>query len=224
MENQLIKYCGIDIYITKQSVDYHGSFENGKAYEDDIVERFLNDIPQNGIVLDIGACTGSYAMLDVLRPDAKIYSFEPSRAYKELVKNIAINKSKTQCFNYAVSDKEGFFDFNEIVEDQPIALSMLGGNPAAHKNYKTFQIKTVTIDGLEIKPDIIKIDTEGHELMVLNGGLEVIKKYHPIIYCEYSQENTSQYGYNADDVLVLLMGLGYNIELINGNIIAKHDK
>jgi len=138
------------------------------------------------------------------------------------VQNISINGSKTMCYNYAVSDKEGIFDFNEIVEDLPIALSMLGGKPASHKNYRTFEVKTVTIDSLNLNPDIIKIDTEGHELMVLKGGEKTINTLHPIIYCEYSQENTSQYGYNADDSLNLLKEWGYEIELINGNIIAKY--
>jgi FkbM family methyltransferase len=219
---QLIKYLDTEIIITEQSAKYHGSFTSGAVYESDVVERFLNDIPENGTVLDIGACTGSYAMLDLLKPGIKIHSFEPSRVYHELVKNISLNGSKTVCYNYAVSDKEGTFDFNEILEDLPIALSMLGGNPASHKNYKTFEIKTVTIDSLNLNPDIIKIDTEGHELMVLKGGENTIKMLHPIIYCEYSQENTSQYGYNANDSLDLLKNWGYEIELINGNIIAKY--
>jgi FkbM family methyltransferase len=223
-EWQLVKYCqDTEIIITNQSANYYGSFANGKTYEDDIVELFLNDIPKNGIVLDIGACTGSYAMLDLLKPDIEIHSFEPSRAYNELIKNIALNGSKTKCYNCAISDKEGFFDFNEIVEDMPIALSMLGGNPAPHKNYKTFKIKTITIDTLNLIPDIIKIDTEGHELMVLMGGKRTINELHPIIYCEYSQENASQYGYNANEVLNLLKSWGYEIELINGgNIVAKY--
>jgi FkbM family methyltransferase len=216
-----IEYLGKTITITDKSVGYYGSFLNGRPFEEDLIIRFLNDTPKNGIVLDIGACTGSYAMLDLIRADIQIHSFEPSRAFKELAINVKTNGSATECYNMAVSNQSGIFDFNEIEADGSIALSMLGGKPAAHKEYKSIQIDVITIDDLAMIPDIIKIDTEGAELMVLQGGVETITKHHPIIYCEYSDENTTQYGYAPHQIVDLLELWGYTIEITGSDLIAK---
>lgn len=218
---EIIDYFGKQITITDKSVGYYGSFLNGRPFDEELIIRFLNDIPKDGIVLDIGACTGSYSMLDLIRPDIQISAFEPSRAFKELAVNIKTNGSKTECYNMAVSNQSGIFDFNEIEADGSIALSMLGGKPAAHKEYYTISIDVITIDDLAMKPDIIKIDTEGAELMVLQGGVETITKHHPIIYCEYSDENTTQYGYAPHQIVDLLKSWGYKIEITGSDLIAK---
>lgn len=221
LPGQTIDYFGAKLVISARSVGYYGSFLNGEPYEYDVLQRFMNDIPVNGIVLDIGACTGSYAMLDLIRPDIQIHSFEPSRSYDELTENIKMNGSKTKCYRTAISDRSGVFDFNEIIADQPIALSMLGGTPADHKHYRTYKINTMTIDEIDIKPNIIKIDTEGLELMVLRGGQKTINEMHPVIYCEYCDENTSQYGYSMTEISKLLISWGYTVEVNGGNLIAK---
>jgi len=39
-------------------------------------------------------------------------------------------------------------------------------------------------------PNVIKIDIEGAELKALQGGLNMIKQYHPIIICEVNQNNS----------------------------------
>ncbi len=39
----------------------------------------------------------------------------------------------------------------------------------------TSEIKTVTLDSLDLKPDFIKLDTEGSELEILKGGIETLK-------------------------------------------------
>lgn len=39
----------------------------------------------------------------------------------------------------------------------------------------TLEIKTITLDSLGLKPDFIKLDTEGSELEILQGGQETLK-------------------------------------------------
>ena len=214
-----INYLGKKIYITDKSVQYNGSFYNGRPEGVEMLEKFISMLPINSSVLDVGACTGSYALIDLLRPDVNIFSFEPSRAYFELLKNIEINNSGTKAFNIAVSDYDGDGNFNEVIADGSVALSCLGGRPQEMKVTNPVNVNVTSIDVFceknKITPDAIKIDVEGSELYVLHGAIEILTNYRPIVFCEYSQENCNQYGYNRGDVFEFLSDLGYNIEIFN---------
>jgi FkbM family methyltransferase len=58
--------------------------------------------------------------------------------------------------------------------------------------------------------DFIKIDTEGYEPLVVQGALNTIKKYKPVIMFE-NKGHTVRYGYNDNSVLEILEPIGYKI-------------
>lgn len=62
--------------------------------------------------------------------------------------------------------------------------------------------------------DFIKIDVEGHELYVLQGGIDAIKKFHPKLMIEMSEKNFNAAGYSKIDIFKLLEDMGYSIFLI----------
>ena len=185
-----ISYLGRKIYITDKSLLYNGSFYNGNPEGVEMLEKFVSMLPINSYVLDIGACTGSYALIDLLRPDVKIFSFEPSRAYFELLKNIEINNSSTRAFDIAISDYCGDGNFNEVLADGSVALSCLGGIPQQMKVTNPVNVDVTSIDVFceknKITPGAIKIDVEGSELYVLRGAIDTLTNYRPIVFCEYS--------------------------------------
>jgi FkbM family methyltransferase len=67
-------------------------------------------------IVEIGANVGYYTLLfSKLLPDAKVYSFEPSRtAYRRLLENLALNDCRNVLpFNCAVASRPGFVTFYE---------------------------------------------------------------------------------------------------------------
>jgi len=65
--------------------------------------------------------------------------------------------------------------------------------------------------------DFIKIDTEGHELKVIEGGLNTIKQCRPVIQCEIVPNQCKRYNYSALDIWELLVdGLGYKVYTRDG--------
>jgi len=56
---------------------------------------------------------------------------------------------------------------------------------------------------------VIKIDSEGSELFVLEGARETIAKHHPFIITEYSRENADQYGYTPEKIIEFVEEFGY---------------
>ena len=87
-------------------------------------------------------------------------------------------------------------------------------------------MKTLSIDEIELlKPffwdielkdkdriDFIKIDVEGFELKVLNGGRETIRKHKPLLLVELHPVFITQYGNRFTEVIDFLEGQGYKIE------------
>lgn len=62
-------------------------------------------------------------------------------------------------------------------------------------------------------PNVLKIDVEGAELEVLEGGISLLQRSHPILICEVMNHSTSLQVGN------LLKGLGYR--MFNGDLAAN---
>ena len=61
---------------------------------------------------------------------------------------------------------------------------------------------------------LMKLDVEGYELKVLEGGKELITKYHvPFIVLEFSPTYIRYVGYNPRDLAQFLADNGYKISL-----------
>lgn len=154
----------------------------GIDYQADITRLSkLMDLPVR-VFFDIGAHTGETA-LTVLRnfEGATVYSFEAHPAtFAELQK--VVTDSRVKLFPLAVSDRIGnatFFDYghlatcNSLVGENQFAVR--SGNPA-----RTLSVPCITLDQFckqENVPhiDVLKIDTEGHDLSVLQGAAQTLK-------------------------------------------------
>jgi len=58
-------------------------------------------------------------------------------------------------------------------------------------------------------PDIIKIDVEGYEGAVLNGGKKVLSTRRPLVLLELHKDKKLRFGTHRRDVVQLLFDLGY---------------
>lgn len=80
------------------------------------------------------------------------------------------------------------------------------------------EVETITLDGYigsEYKVDVMKIDVEGHELSVLKGSIETIKRCRPVIFLEVSGKNQSGAGYQTSDPLLFLQEMDYEFRSIS---------
>ena len=145
-------------------------------------------ISDEDIFFDIGANIGVFSVYAAkIHPKLKIFSFEPEYANLNLLKkNVISNKIDHQIniISVGLSDKVGF---------SKLYLSSVEGGAAVHtesrkdidttdEGYKVVWeegIMTATLDNycknLKVIPNCIKIDTDGNELKILNGGLSTLK-------------------------------------------------
>ena len=59
------------------------------------------------------------------------------------------------------------------------------------------------------KIDLIKIDTDGYELKVIQGGLESLANFSPLIIIELGN-TLNRVGDKIEDLIDILIGLNYN--------------
>ena len=105
-------------------------------------------------------------------------------------------------------------------ENRKVSLKLSGNNNCGGHNLgKEVQdgdILMMRIDDLNLENlDLIYLDVEGFEIECLSGGVEVIKKYKPIICAEIGWSDCSKF----------LLNLGYNrIDTIDVNGIFKYNE
>ena len=192
-----------------------------KYYHQKRINNFLkkNKIKVN-FFLDIGAHLGTYTDL-ILKNNmnCKILMFEPQiEIFKELKKKYQ-NQKSVIAFNYAISNKNGFrklyinkhdltstfskFDLKNRFLNYKAKLfnSSLKEMTKRIEIVKTRTLKKITSEKKIKKIDLVKIDTEGHDLEVLKGlGKKIniikcilIELHQDTIYHSYKPKRIHNY-------------------------------
>jgi len=137
------------------------------------------------VALDVGANNGvtTQIMASVFK---LVHAFEPNpRLAAELAicapKNVSVHP-------YAVSSQSGSADLS-IPISKGVLLSgwgSLSGNLFKDfERLQMFKVETRTIDSFQFeRVDFIKIDVEGHEMSVLEGAMETIRRCRPWLVIE----------------------------------------
>lgn len=165
-----------DDFIQKIIAEGH-FFEEGEL---SIVSKY---IPQNAVILDIGANIGNHSLYwaSKCRP-AKIYSFEPiPETFDILKKNVELNHMTEviKPINIGLSD---VLTTGEISDFSPTNIGATSIRKSKDGSLKLNKLDNINIP--EGRVDFVKIDVENHELFVLRGAIETLKKYKPIIFIE----------------------------------------
>ena len=142
-------------------------------------------------VLDVGANVGLFAAsIRKLLPRAKIYAFEPVEACFEELSNRHSGDRLFRGFPYALGDRDGTAAFN--VNDYTASSSMLAMAPTHMEEYpftahatpaeiRVHRLDTVAPE-LELSgPMLVKLDVQGFELQVIEGGRETLAAADVII-------------------------------------------
>lgn len=160
--------------------------------EHKLIKFLINHIKHNSVFYDIGANYGFYSSLVCnLADQAKVFAFEPSFT---LMRCLRKNIDETRCtvINKAVS----------INDSERILISYSKNNLSMGSLQNTEDVSGPKKQGREVvssisldkfsennpDPDFIKIDVEGHEAAVIEGGLKLLTRANPIISMEIMRE------------------------------------
>lgn len=216
-------------YSFKTDSAFHECLYKGNVWDKEIIESVLEYIPYKGTILDIGSHIGSHSIFySKKRPMCKIHAFEPQTEIRNLLElNIVENNlSNIIVNNFGIGHTERDVhmanDFKSdgypsnikvnYTSNDGVNFGGLGitNDPSGEK----ILIKTIDSQKLD---DVryIKIDVEGAEDLVVYGGRETIKKYHPVLFIEQSDKNLKHLYINDNKDLekfnttTFLLNLGY---------------
>jgi FkbM family methyltransferase len=90
------------------------------------------------------------------------------------------------------------------------------GSNAEFNRHITYPVTVDTLDGLfagsdMTRLDFVKVDVEGAELQVLQGGEKIIDEFKPALLIEIEARHTVRYGCAPDDVAGFLTERGYSM-------------
>ena len=171
--------------------------------EAEIRDEYWN--PQEGDrVIDIGARYGSYT-LPALAAGAAVTAVDPHTSILGLLKSAA--------------ELNGFADrlttvCAAVLDDQPYPEQLIA---EIDERWPAGHVEFTTLDEIaKGRVDWVKIDVEGVELQVLNGGLETLKRFHPTLVIE---DHTRVYEWCEanqirERVRTFLGRLGYKVESV----------
>jgi FkbM family methyltransferase len=233
---QLIKVDGTQFLVFKGS-DLISNHLKKELYEDDIHQLALKLLinEPSGTVLDIGANLGTFCVpLARKIPKLKFHAFEPQRIVNyQLCANIIINSlDNVHTYELALSNKDD--QLNLVMPDYAKETNIGAFSIDTEVRSNEYECATTSVTNkIDLVPldffafsdvKLIKIDVEGHELEVLQGGLETIKanNYPPIIFEAWTWKPWYQEKRKA--LLDYLEGLGYQIQQLGENNLAQHPK
>lgn len=181
------------------------------------VPSYINALLKPGdAFIDVGSNVGVLACLagQIVGDQGLVLAFEPSfREFSRLLRNVEINflTKRVYCFNVALSDRAGLSNF--IQEGIEVSgRSRLAFDTGSSNS----RCMTQTLDAL-CPPEVIgsrntmiKIDTEGAELLVLKGAPRLLEQGHlKHIIVEMHADYIEKSGAQKSDVYDLMAATGF---------------
>ena len=156
-----------------------------EEHQHDVIDKYLN---KNSIALEAGSHVGTIAV-KLAKTCKFTYCFEPIINTYDLLKfnmNKNCKTDKYKLFNKGLGKCIKNENISWISHEGPGGIGLTNNflEPTTQRD-KTETIEIITIDSLNLdRLDYIKIDVEGYEEHVINGGINTIKNYKPIIALE----------------------------------------
>lgn len=190
--------------------NYEGLYvtqEYGSIINDTYAQQVKELIKKKGKIIDIGANLGINSILFAQEiPHTEFLCFEPTRHISEMAsKNLQVADIPHKMYNVALSNFNGTSGFNFSDSHQTNKINAEATN---------YIVDVHTLDYYNIDDvSLIKIDVEGHEVQVLEGASNTIKKNKPVILLEYHKEADS------NNLFFTINNLGYDcIFFENGGV------
>jgi FkbM family methyltransferase len=191
------------------------------AYESDLAQAVASSVTKGDVCYDIGAYRGFFSGVFAMAGAGQVVAFEPFPANCEQLERMrAANPRLPLTFERAaVGNEQGTVEFNVMPE---FSMGKLASSNFQEEVSGTAVLKVSlkTIDGLILSgkypaPQVIKIDVEGAEIDVLQGGRKTLEDEKPVLFIEAHSDAL------RDQCTELLESLGYGVSIFEKEPLAS---
>jgi len=190
-----------------------------KQHHKPLIPLFRRVIPDDGVVLDVGAHAGQYAKIfSRLAPRGQVYALEPG-SYARSILRVAL--ALNRCRNVAVVPLGlGAHEGTDILT-LPVKRPGSYGFGLAHlgpeTRFQTVEREVVAISTVDRvaelldlpRLDFIKADIEGWELQLVRGGARAIRRFRPVMLLELDAQALARAGDDLAGAFTEIAELGY---------------
>jgi len=235
------KFFGLprEVQVKRRTLHYHldlhegidfSIFVTGK-YEPKIQKAFAQITSPGDVVLDIGANIGAHAMVlgELVKDGGQVYAFEPTHwAYRKMLRNLSLNPGlKVKALHAALTDEKGALIPATVSSSWDLTRSLSEANALdmgyaqSTEGCAQFSIdQWVKTENIQ-KVNVIKLDVDGFETRVLRGAVETLKKFHPIIICEWAPHHFVDPEEPFQEMIHILRNCGYEFFTLDGKKISE---
>lgn len=219
------EYCGITFYYNRGS-SIMSRLTKEPVFEEEMCRSIEQDLQKGGVdpvFLDVGANLGLISAYVISKiPTVKIFAFEPGPAQRELLKmTVAKNGLSEKITVYAdgLGKEPGKAVFHThdpkfVAGDGFIDTGRARAAHAIEVNVTTLDVWWESQNRPEVA--VVKIDTEGAELWILQGAMKMLEKARPVLYLEIEPKNLKVYPYNHLDIFAFLEQNQYQLFTLEG--------
>lgn len=212
---RIVQRNGVTVKVYLKDYLGHCLYFQYKNPELESYKKLFGLVQPNTMCIDIGSNTGYVALVMAkLAPQGRVLGFEPDASnYKRLRENLNLNNlPHLEVQNLGLGEKAS-------EESMEVNEASSGRNKIAVGQHDANRIKIVKLDDYLRNTavntiNLIKIDVEGYELKALKGARETLIKHLPVLFIEIDDNNLSQYGDQAKELILFLQSIGYR-KLIN---------
>jgi len=176
--------------------------------------RMLRSDQKPAVFFDIGANYGTHTLI-MLSQGVQTISFEPNPLCRAYIKELcAVNGYDAKIEALALGDAEGTVELAFPERDSWLGTIVESEKAELIANFElsTETVRLTTVDTFVrasgLRPDLIKIDTEGNETAVLRGSYETLRSTACTIIFE------SRRGKERAEIFDILDSLGYSIMIM----------
>lgn len=183
--------------------------ELGRLDYDRGVDAILPYLKKGDTVIDVGALIGGFTspMAKAVGPSGSVLAFEPNLDAFVCLSVNCRDLPQVKLFNEALSSHDGMVTIER--EDNAGASHIFPCSAAGVTPIRP--LDSLQLDGC----DFIKMDVEGFEPNAIEGAIQTIIKFKPVIFIELNDGALKRYGFEKADVLLPLFELGYHLKFLH---------
>lgn len=168
--------------------------------------------------IDVG-CHRGVIMDEILRycPDGRHIGVEPIPHMAAFLRSKYAGKANVTIVEGALGTEAGTLEFVHNIDNPQTSGLRKRVYPDETNRTERFAVAVRRLDDLPPegqRVDFIKIDVEGAEEMVLRGGLELIRRWQPIVIFEHGLGAAEVYGSNPGTLVPLFASCGLQVGLM----------
>ncbi len=174
-------------------------------------------LPPAGCYVDVGTNRGQVLREAVrIAPQAQHVAFEPIPA---LAAEVRSEFPRVDCRALALGarpERTRFCHFTRLDGWSGLRRNPDVSDEQGAPEYFDVEVSTLDAELAGHTPDVLKIDVEGAELAVLEGGRELLARARPAVVFEHVPAASALYGYGSGELWDLLNVCGYRIMSVTG--------